>query len=180
MANYNVQITNGAGSESMKSGNYTVTVSATGYDATTLSPTSYTAGESAGSGTFTVSANGTLTLVFNETGAHGGTAVTSGTVVMTDSTGQTEYGSIVTIDANGQAVFNHVPYDANGYNLYFVQKSTDAGHNVYSGVISVSMATATQTEYVLNSPIALQSFTLTDASYSGLPIASATLDFVGE
>ena len=180
MANYNVQITNGSGSESMKSGNYTVTVNATGYESTTLSPTSFTATESTGTGNFTVSANGVLTLVFNETGAQGGTAVTSGSVVMTDSTGQTEYGSEITIDASGQAVFNNVPYDANGYNLYFVQKSTDADHNVYSGVISVSMTSASQTEYVINSPIALQSFTLTDANYSGLPVASATLDFTAE
>ena len=181
MANYNVQITNGSGSENMKSGNYSVTVSATGYDATSLSPTSYTAGSSAGSGSFTVSANGALTLIFNETGASGGTPITSGSVVMTDSTGNTEYGSAITIDASGQAVFNNVPYDATTpYVLYFVQKETDAGHNPYSGVITVNMSNAAQTEYVLNSPIAEQTFTLTDANYAGLPVADATLDFVGE
>ena len=181
MANYNVQITIGSGSENMKKGAYSVTVSAAGYDATSLSPTSYTATESAGSGSFTVSADGVLTLVFNETGAQGGTPVTGGSVVMTDSTGSTEYGSAVTIDATGQAVFNNVPYiDGTGYQLYFVQKSSDDSHNVYSGVISVSMETATQTQYVLNSPIAAQSFTLTDANYSGLPVADATLVFTGE
>ena len=181
MANYNVQITNGQGTESMKSGNYSVAVSATGYEATTLSPTTYTAGVSAGSGSFTVSANGVLTLIFNETGAEGGTPITSGSVVMTDATGNTEYGSAITIDASGQAVFNNVPYDANSpYVLYFVQKETDAGHNPYSGVITVNMASASQTEYVLNSPIAAQTFTLTDANYAGLPVASATLTFTGE
>ena len=181
MANYNVQITNGSGSSNMKSGNYSVTVSAAGYDATTLSPTSYTATASAGSGTFTVSADGVLTLVFNETGASGGTPITGGSVVMTDSTGTTEYGSAVSIDASGQAVFNNVPYDAGSpYVLYFVQKETDADHNPYSGVITVNMSSASQTEYVVNSPIAAQSITLTDANYAGLPVANATLTFTGE
>lgn len=181
MANYNVQITNGNGSENMKKGTYSVTVTAAGYEATTLSPTSYTATESAGTGTFTVSANGVLTLIFNESGASGGTPVTSGSVVMTDSTGTTEYGSEITISATGEAEFNNVPYNAETpYVLYFVQKATDAEHNVYSGVISVNMASATQTEYVQNSPIAAQTFTLTDANYSGLPVAAATLIFTGE
>ena len=181
MANYNVTITNGTGSESMKSGNYAVTVQANGYEATTLSPATYTAGTSAGSGAFTLSANGTLTLVFNETGASGGTAVTSGSVVMTDSTGATEYGSAVTINATGEAVFDNVPYNGDTpYVLYFVQKSTDDGHNPYVGVITVNMDTQQQTQYVVNAPIAEQTFTLTDANYSGLPITAATLTFTGE
>ena len=92
MANYNVQITNGSGSENMKRGTYSVTVTANGYEATTLSPVTYTATDDEGSGSFTVSANGTLTLVFNETGAAGGTPVTSGSVVMTDAAGTTQYG----------------------------------------------------------------------------------------
>ena len=181
MANYNVQITNGSGSVDMKKGAYTVSVSAAGYDATSLSPSSYTAGETAGSGTFTVSADGVLTLIFNETGAEGGTPITSGSVVMTDSTGATEYGSEITVSATGEAVFNNVPYvSGTGYQLYFVQKTTDDNHNLYEGVISVSMESATETAYVLNSPIAAQSFTLTDANYAGLPVNNATLSFVGE
>lgn len=181
MANYNVQITNGSGSENMKKGTYSVTVTANGYEATTLSPASYTATESAGSGSFTVSADGVLTLIFNETGASGGTAITSGSVVMTDSTGVTEYGSAVTIDASGQAVFNNVPFNSGTpYVLYFVQQATDSGHNLYEGVITVNMSSAAQTEYVVNSPIAAQTFTLTDANYSGLPVADATLEFTGE
>lgn len=181
MANYNVQITNGQGSENMKKGTYSVSVSANGYEATTLSPTTFTATESAGSGSFTVSADGVLTLIFNETGASGGTPITGGSVVMTDSTGATEYGSAVNIDATGQAVFNNVPYSSGTpYVLYFVQKATDDDHNVYEGVITVNMSSAAQTEYVLNSPIAAQSFTLTDANYAGLPIADATLTFTGE
>ena len=181
MANYNVEITNGSGSAEMKKGAYSVTVSANGYESTTLSPSSYTASEEAGSGSFTVSANGVLTLIFNETGASGGTPITAGSVVMTDSTGTTEYGSAITVNANGEAVFNNVPYDSGTpYVLYFVQKATDDSHNLYEGVITVNMASATQTEYVVNSPIANQTFTLTDANYSGLPVAAANMTFTGE
>ena len=39
------------------------------------------------------------------------------------------------------------------------------------------MTSASQTEYVLNSPIAEQTISLMDANYSGLEIPSATLSF---
>lgn len=180
MANYNVNIVNGQGSTPMKAGEYTVSVTeALGYELTSLSPTSYTAGTTTGTGAFTLSANGTLTLNVNETGASGGTPITSGSIIMTDSTGTTEYGSAVTIDALGNAVFDNVPYGSSGnpFQLYFKQLSTDDGHNIFEGVISVSMESQTQTDYVLNTPISTQNITLTDANYSGLPIPNATLEF---
>ena len=176
MATYDVTITNGQGSQLMKAGTYTVSAtSAPGYDLSTLTPTNYTAPTTAATGTFTLSANGTLTFVVNETGASGGTPVTSGTIVMTDSTGNTQYGSAVTINSN-------VPYGSSEtpYTLYFKQLTTDETHNIYEGVITVSMASQNQTEYLLNSPIAEQTFDLTDANYSGLPINSATLNFTNE
>ena len=165
----------------MKAGNYTVTAVANGYDATSLTPSSFTATDQPGSGSFTLSADGALTLIFNETGAQGGTAVTSGSVVMTDSTGLTQYGSPVNISAEGTAVFPNVPFSAaEPLTLYFVQLSTDATHNVAEGVITVSMDANDKTIYVINSPIATQNFTLTDANYQGLPVPAATLDFVSE
>ena len=179
MANYNVSITDGAGSARMSEGEYSVSVNAAGYDATSLSPTTYTVTRSAGSGTFTVSAVGTLTLSFNETGASGGIPITSGTVVMTDSTGAVEYGSPVTISATGEGVFECVPFGTLGepITLYFKQLSSDGNHYVESGVISVSMDSIIKTSYVQNLPFAEQNFTLTDANYAGLPV-NGTLDFV--
>ena len=178
MANYNVQITGGTGSVGMKKGNYNVTVTANGFEATTLSPTALEVTGSAATANFTVSANGTLTLIFNETGASGGTAVTSGSVVMTDSSGTTQYGDPVQISATGEAVFDKVPFDqTTPYTLYFVQTATDDGHNVYEGVITVQTDQATQTEYVVNAPIALQTVNLTSADYSGLPVANAEMTF---
>lgn len=180
MANYSVTIINGQGTQAMKEGVYNVTATAAnGYDLTSLLPTTYTATDSAGSADFTLSASGTLNFIVNETGAQGGTPVTSGTIVMTDSTGTEQYGSVVNISATGEAVFSNVPYGAVGapFTLYFKQLTTDDNHNIYSGVITVSMTSDTQTEYVLNSAIATQTFTLEDANYSGLKIDNATLNF---
>lgn len=180
MANYNVQITDGVGSQSMQSGTYEVSVSANGYEATSLSPTTYTATAAAGSGAFTLSGNGTLTFIFNETGEEGGTPITSGSVVMTDSTGEIQYGSPVSINSSGVAVFEKVPHNLDTpYTLYFKQLSSDENHNKYEGVLTVGMGDTTQTEYILNTPIAEQSFTLNDAEY-GFPVAQATLSFTGE
>ena len=180
MATYQVTITNGAGSESMKAGAYAVTaVSAPGYDLTSLSPSTFTATAEASSQAFTLAAEGTLTFIVNETGAAGGTPITGGAIVMTDSAGTVEYGSPVTIDSNGNAVFDNVPYGdgTSPITLYFKQLTSDASHNVHTGVITVSMTAQTQTEYLQNTAIALQSFTLTDANYSGLPVDSASLSF---
>ncbi len=180
MGKYTVTIVNGSGSLPMKEGTYTVAaVSAPGYDLSTLSPTSFVAGKTAGSGVFTLSATGTLTFNVNETGAAGGTPVTGGTLIMTDSAGNAEYGTAVTIKPTGEAVFENVPFgDATTpFTLYFKQLTADDTHNVYDGVITVSMTSQTQTEYIRNEPIAQQSFTLTDANYAGLVIPTATLDF---
>lgn len=183
MSSYNVTITNGQGTANMKAGTYTVSATeAQGYDVTTLSPTSFTATSQEGSGTFTLSATGTLTFVVNETGAQGGTPITSGSIIMTDSTGTTQYGTAVEINSNGEAVFNNVPHGTSetSYVLYFKQLATDEGHNIYEDVISVSMQSQTQTEYVLNTEAAEQTITLTDANYAGLPIDNATLNFSDE
>lgn len=181
MANYNVQITNGQGSKTMNIGNYDVTVVANGYQATSLSPTTYEATSPSGSGAFTVSADGVLTLIFNETGEQGGTAITSGSVVMTDQTGTIEYGPQVSINAVGVATFGNLPYNLDTpYLLYFKQLSSDENHLPYDGVFAVGMGSEAQTEYIQNLPKnAEQTFTLTDEHY-GFPISTATLNFTAE
>ena len=178
MADYNVTITNGVGSQAMKVGDYNVSAQAAGYQATTLDPTTFTALDTTHTASFTLSADGTLTFIVNDTGAEGGTAITSGSIVMTDQSGNTQYGSPVNIDQNGNAVFANVPYGSQStpYVLYFKQLSTDADHNIYVGVITANMTADSQTQYILNSALAVQTFNLTDANYSGLPI-SGTLNF---
>ncbi len=184
MSNYNITITNGSGTGNMAPGNYTVSATyAPGYDSTTLSPTTYTAQSPSGSGTFTLEASGTLTIIFNETGAAGGTPITSGSVVMTDSTGETQYGSPATIDSSGTATFTKVPYGSpeNPYTLYFKQLTSDSSHDIYPDVFTVGMGDETQTEYILNNlNTTEQTFTLTDATYTGLPVKDAVLKFEPE
>ncbi len=177
MANYNVTITNGTGSQAMQRGTYDVTATAAGYDVSTLTPKTFTATDSPATQAFTLSANGTLTFIVNDTGAAGGTPVTGGTIVMTDATGTEEYGQPVTISATGEAVFENVPYgtDAEPFQLYFKQLTAAEGYNIFEGVISVSMTAQTQTEYIQNTAAAVQTFTLNDANYN-LPI-DGTLNF---
>ncbi len=179
MANYNVTITDGNGSQIMQKGTYTVSATAAGYDVSTLSPTTYTATENTGSQAFTLSANGTLTFIVNDTGAAGGTPIAGGTIVMTDATGNTQYGQPVTVGANGEAVFENVPYGttAEPFQLYFKQLTAAEGYNVFEEVIPVSMTAQTQTEYLQNSAAAEQTFTLRDANYD-MPI-DGTLEFTG-
>ena len=181
MADYNVTIINGNGSQTMELGDYSVSaIYAPGYDMTTLAPTTYTATSPTGTGNFEISANGTLTIVFNETGELGGNPITSGTVVMTDATGNTQYGEVVNIDGNGTAIFNNVPYGSEqaAYTLYFKQLTSDENHNVYENVFAVGMGAQTQTEYILNTlKSVLQNFTLTDANYKNLPVYNGVLQF---
>ncbi len=177
MATYNVSITNGTGTQEMQSGTYDVTATAAGYDVSTLIPQSYTATTAEGSQDFTLSANGTLTFIVNDTGAAGGTPITGGTIVMTDSTGNTQYGQPITVGSDGSAVFDNVPYGTSTepFSLYFKQLTAASGYNPFDGVISVEMTAQTQTEYIQNSAAANQTFTLKDANYD-MPI-DGTLTF---
>ena len=181
MANYNVTIINGSGSQTMEAGDYSVSaIYAPGYDMSSLSPTSYAASSTSETGAFTIGATGTLTIIFNETGAQGGTPITSGSVVMTDSTGATQYGPIIDIDSNGTATFNNVPFgsEQSAYTLYFKQLTSDENHNIYQNVFAVGMGDQTQTEYILNTLKSVpQNFTLIDANYPDLPVYNAVLRF---
>ena len=179
MSDYNVTIINGSGSQTMEIGDYAVSATyAPGYDMSSITPTTFTATPQGATGNFTISASGTLTIIFNETGEQGGNPITSGTVVMTNATGEVQYGEVAQIDSNGTAVFNNVPYGSEqaAYTLYFKQLTSDENHDVYENVFAVGMGGETQTEYILNSlKSVLQNFTLTDANYSGLPVYNAGL-----
>ncbi len=179
MADYIVTITNGTGSEFLPAGNYNVAAAVTGYDGA-LDPTAFTATTSTGAQAFTLAATGTLTLTVNETGASGGTPVTAGTFIRCSQDGLTEYGTAKTIDGSGICVFDHVPFGDVGspYTFYIKQLTSDTTHNMHVGVIAIEMEGATQDEYVQNTAAAEQSFTFTDANYSGLNL-SGTLTFTG-
>ena len=179
MAQYVVTITNGTGSQILPKGKYDVTASVPGY-AGTLDPSTFTASELEGNQSFTIAATGTITLHVNDTGASGGTPVTSGSFIRCNSDGTETYGTAKTIDAMGACTFDFVPFGTSEapIDVYVKQLTSDETHNVHPGVVTVSMSEPNQTQYVQNTPAALQSFTFADANYAGLNL-NGTLTFEG-
>lgn len=170
-----INITNGQGTESLINGSYTVTANAVGYDDSTINPSSVSIVEGTNTYQFTISATGTLTLHVTEDGTTTGTPIVGATFIRTDSTGNT-YGSAITTDSNGDAVFNNVPYDAtNAPTIYYKQTASDGDHEFSDLVQSTTLTTSTETIEIQNTPGATRTITLTDSNYSNLPIDTATL-----
>ena len=165
-----VIITNGTGTANLINDTYAVTADVNGYDATSINPNSVEIEEGTDTYSFTISANGTLTLHVTEDGTAAGTPIVGATFVRTDSSG-TEYGSPITTDSNGDAVFNNVPFDAeNAPTIYFKQTASDGEHEFDSSVQTTTMTTSTSTLEIQNTLGALRTINLTDANYENLPI----------
>ena len=172
-----VIITNGVGTTDLVNGSYTVTADATGYEASSIDPSSISVVEGTNEYSFTIEAEGTLTLHVTEDGTAGGTPVVGATFVRTDSEG-TEYGTPITSDAQGNAVFNNVPYAQTGAPaVYYKQTASDGDHEFDNTVQNVTLTSQTQTVEVTNAPGAQRTINLTDANYENLPIGTATLTF---
>ena len=172
-----INITNGVGTGELINDTYTVAASVTGYDNTTINPSSVTVEEGTNNYSFTVSAEGTLTLHVSEDGTSGGTPIVGATFIRTDSNG-TEYGTPITSDSSGNAILDYVPFDATSApTIYFKQTASDGNHEFLSSVQSTSMTTSTSTMEIENTPGAARTINLTDANYTNLPIDSATLTF---
>ena len=172
-----INIVDGTGSANIINGTFDVTSSVTGYDNTSINPSSVQIVEGTNTYQFTISATGTLTLHVTEDGTSSGTPIVGATFVRTDSTGNT-YGSSVTSDSNGDATFNNMPFDAtNAPTIYFKQTASDGDHEFSDAVQSTTMTTSTSTIEILNTVGASRTITLTDANYSNLPVSgSLTLD----
>lgn len=163
-------ITNGSGTSNLINDTYSVTSSVTGYDNTSINPSSINVVEGTNTYSFTISATGTLTLHVTEDGTQTGTPIVGATFVRTDSTGNT-YGSAITSDTNGDAVFNNVPFDStNAPNIYFKQTASDGDHEFSDQVQSTTMTTSTSTLEIQNALGALRTINLTDANYENLPL----------
>ena len=176
----NVIITNGTGSEKLINGNYDITASVAGYDNSSINPNTINVVAGTDSYSFTISASGTLTLHVTETGEAAGTPIVGATFVRTDSTG-TEYGSPITTDSNGDAVFSNVPFAESGApTIYYKQTASDGDHEFDSTVQSTTMTTDTETVEIQNPTGALRTFTLMDSNYANLPIVSGTLTLTNE
>ena len=170
-----ITITNGTGSASLINDTYTVTADVTGYDNSSISPASVDIVDGTNSYAFTISATGTLTLHVTDDGTVSGNPIVGATFYRTDSAG-TEYGSVITTDSNGDAVFNNVPFSAtNAPVIYYKQTASDGDHEFDNTVKSTTLTTSTSTIEVINSVGATRTITLTDANYSNLPIDSGII-----
>ena len=171
-----VNIVNGVGTESLINGTYSVSAISSGYDNTSINPSSVTVDAQTNTYSFTIAANGTLTLHVSEDGTSSGTPIVGATFIRTDSSG-VEYGNAIPSDARGNAVFANVPYDAtNAPTIYYKQTASDGNHEFDSTVQSTTLTTQTQTLEITNAPGATRTINLTDANYTNLPIDSATLE----
>ena len=170
-----VNITNGTGTSELINATYTVEANVTGYENSSINPNSVSVVEGTNSYAFTISASGTLTLHVTDDGTVSGNPVVGATFYRTDSTG-TEYGSPITTDTNGDAVFNNVPFDAtNAPIIYYKQTSSDGNHEFDNTVKNTTLTTNTATIEIQNPPGATRTITLTDANYNNLPIDSGSL-----
>ena len=172
-----VTITNGSGTSDLINGTYTVEASVVGYDNTSIDPSSVTVVAGTDTYAFTIASTGTLTLHVTEDGTSTGTPIVGATFIRTDSTGTT-YGTEITTDASGDAVFNNVPYATTGAPIvYFMQTASDGDHEFDNTVQNTTLTTSSETLQIQNSPGATRTITLTDANYTNLPIESGTLTF---
>ena len=170
-----VIITNGTGQTDLINGSFTVSAEVTGYDNSTITPSSITVDAATNSYAFTISATGTLTLHVTEDGTSSGTPIVGATFVRTDSTG-TEYGSPVTTDSQGNAVFNNVPFAQTGAPLvYYKQTASDGDHEFDSTVQSTTLTAQTSTVEIQNQVGATRTINLTDANYENLPIETGSI-----
>lgn len=172
---YNINITNGEGTENILNGDYTVTASSNGYDESTIDPASITVVEGTNEYSFTIGATGTLTLHVTEDGTSTGTAVVGAKFIRCDSEGNT-YGTEITTDSTGNAVFNNVPFATTDAPLvYYKQTASDGAHEFDDTLKNTTLTTSTSTLEIENSIAALRTIKLTDENYEGLGIASATI-----
>ena len=171
-----VTITNGTGTGELINDTYTVTANVTGYDNTSINPSTVNVVEGTNSYALTIAATGTLTLHVTEEGTQAGTPIVGATFIRTDASGN-EYGSTVTTDTNGDAVFNNVPFaDTGAPIIYFKQTASDGDHEFDATVQNTTMTTSTETLEIQNPVGATRTITLTDANYTNLPI-DGTLTF---
>lgn len=176
MKEHNIPITNGKGSKELDNGTYTVVANVIGYNNDSIDPASQEITEGVNEYAFTIAATGTLTLHVSDDGSEIGIPIVGAEFYRCDSEGTT-YGDPITSDDEGNAVFNFVPYSADGDApvIYYKQTASDGEHTFNSDVQNTTLSEETATVEIANAEAATRDFTLTDANYSGLPIADGQL-----
>ncbi len=169
---YSISIVDGTGTQEILDGKYSVTANISGYDNSTINPTSVEIVSGTSEYTFTVSANGTLTINVSD---GQGTNIVGATFIRIDADGN-EYRSVVTTDSDSNAVLNNVPYSTeNAPTVYFKQLSSDGNHNFTTGVKSVLLSVQAGVSNIINSKAETKTIKLTDANYEGLVVSSGTI-----
>ena len=170
-----VNIVNGSGTSELINDSYTVAASVVGYDNTSITPNTVNVEAGTNTYSFTIAANGTLTLHVTDDGTTTGNPIVGATFVRTDSLGTT-YGSPITSDSTGDAVFDNVPFAETGAStIYYMQTASDGDHEFDGTVKNIQMTTSTQTVEVENPVGATRTISLLDTNYANLPIESGTL-----
>lgn len=172
---YNISIVNGEGTSNLLNGEYSVESNTVGYLNSSIDPKTLNVVEGTNTYELTISAEGTLTMHVTETGESTGTAVVGAKFIRCDAEGNT-YGQEITTNEVGNAEFQYLPYDStNAPIIYYKQTSSDSEHEFDSSLKSISLETSTKTIEIANALPALRTIKLTDANYSGLPIASGSI-----
>lgn len=173
---YIVNITNGVGTEEITNGQYTVTANATGYDNSSIDPTTLTINDETDEYSLTIGATGTLTVHVSDDGTTTGEPIVGAIFYRCDASGTT-YGDPVTSGDNGNAIFEHIPFSTQGDapTVYYKQTSSDDSHNFDPSPHELTLDKQTVTEEVLNEPAVTKTIKLTDSNYAGLPIDVATI-----
>lgn len=172
---YSITITNGEGTAPILNGEYSVTASANGYNNSSIDPSTLTIVEGTNEYSFTIEATGTLTLHVSEEGTSGGTPVVGAKFIRCDSFGNT-YGSEITTEASGNAVFQYVPFaSSDAPTVYYKQTSSDGNHEFSDELRSINLTESTGLVEIQNAAAVSRTIKLTDKNYDGLDIGSATI-----
>ena len=171
-----VPITNGVGSLELSNGTYAVASSTLGYDDTSITPAEQEIVDGTDEYSFTIAATGTLTLHVSDDGTDAGVPIEGAKFVRCDADGNT-YGDEVLSDADGNAVFGFVPFaEENAPAVYYKQTASDGTHEFSIELQNTSLSADAVTVEVANTPATLRTFNLTDANYTGLPIADGQIN----
>lgn len=175
---YNVQITNGSGSLNLANGTYTVSANVPGYDNSTLKPLSVTIEAGVEIYDFTITATGKLKLHVTEDGTDTGVPVEGASFIRCDEYGN-EYGTAITTDSTGRAVFNNVPFSATDVvKVYFKQLNSDGQHEFDDTLKRKIMTSPAHTVTIKNAKSALRIINLTEEN-SNYKVDSGTLTLNG-
>lgn len=173
---YQINITNGTGTENVFNDTYSVTANVNGYNNDSISPDEVTVVDGTNEYAFTISATGTLTLHVTDDGTESGNPIIGATFYRTDSTGTT-YGSAFTTDSNGDATITNVPFaTTTPPTIYYKQTTSDETHTFDATIKSTTLTESTKTIQISNPLPPSRAFTLKDANYEGLNIETGTIN----